>query len=745
MRTVIEQLRRSMRPQDEADLTDGQLLALFIERRDEAAFAALVRRHGSMVLGVCLRVARNRHDAEDAFQATFLVLVRKAASITSRELLANWLYGVAYNTALKARQATAKRWMREKQVREMPEPVKPESDTLSEDLRPLLDQELSRLPDKYRTPIVLCDLEGKTRKEAAQQLGCPEGSLSSRLARARTLLAKRLSRHGLLMPSGALAAVLAQSASSASVPTPVMTSTINTATLFAAGQGVAGVLPPQVAALTAGVLKAMMLTKLKTAMGVLLGVTLLLTAAGVLTSSGVGVGNTEQPVTATMKLEDGKNEVKESAWGEAVEDVQVRLRPAKVRPRAGEPLTFQLDLRNKGGKPFSAVRQPTFCEIEFDSQWYLYGGMAQVNSPASSVEPGQQINGWVNVVVDESWVRKTPGRVVGGALQAKGEEWLSLTPGKHTVRVACASTVGAVRPVSNEVELNIPKGKENNAWGKAVGGIQARLRPQKQRWQAGETPVFELDLRYEGEKPILYSPRLPIFCEVEVDGTWYGGNLDKPIRARISELQPGEQVNGWMAVSFDGPWRKGVTGGDRHQPGDQGQSIRLAPGKHAIRVAFAPGLGQPRPISNVVEIEVQQADDQRGLSDERKPPLGKARPALRAEISVNQALFRQEELEEPGALLIQFALVNDSDKAAATDVDSWRIIVNGQPMSERHTSLMFGNGSRMAATLAPGGHSQVAKAMGIYFQEPGTYKVSWTGKTFASPEITFRVLPRKKN
>src|SRR6516162_8732683 len=199
---VIAHLRRTVLC-DGARLTDGQLLEAFISRRDEAALAALVKRHGPMVWGVCRRILRNYHDAEDAFQATFLVLVRKAASIASRELLANWLYGVAQQTALKARTTSANRRARERQVMEMPEPVTTEPDLWS-DLQPLLDQELSHLPDKYRVAIVLCDLEGKTRKEAARQLGVPEGTLAARVARARVMLAKRLRRHGLVMAGGAL-------------------------------------------------------------------------------------------------------------------------------------------------------------------------------------------------------------------------------------------------------------------------------------------------------------------------------------------------------------------------------------------------------------------------------------------------------------------------------------------------------------------------------------------------------------
>src|SRR5271165_4953421 len=138
--------------------SDGQLLASFVARRDEAAFAALVCRHGQMVFGVCQRVLHHAQDAEDAFQATFLVLARKAGSVVPRELVGNWLYGVAYRTALKAKAVAARRRVRERQVVEMPEPPAPSGDVWP-DLRPLLDRELERLPEKYRVPVVLCDLE----------------------------------------------------------------------------------------------------------------------------------------------------------------------------------------------------------------------------------------------------------------------------------------------------------------------------------------------------------------------------------------------------------------------------------------------------------------------------------------------------------------------------------------------------------------------------------------------------------
>jgi RNA polymerase sigma factor (sigma-70 family) len=280
MSGFLQHLRRVLR--DGPGVTDGQLLEDYLSRRDDAAFAALVQRHGPMVWGVCRRILSNFQDAEDSFQATFLVLVRRAASIASRELLANWLYGVAHQTALKARATAAKRKERERQVPDMPEPAVTQQDQWR-DLQPLLDEELSRLPDKYRAVIVLCDLQGKTRKEAARQLGCPEGTVAGRLARARVMLAGRLVRRGVALSGGTLAALLSHGAASACVPPSLVSSTIQAASLFASGQVAAnGVISAKVIALTEGVLKAMFLTKSKIAAAVGLILVSLTSGAGLI-------------------------------------------------------------------------------------------------------------------------------------------------------------------------------------------------------------------------------------------------------------------------------------------------------------------------------------------------------------------------------------------------------------------------------------------------------------------------------
>lgn len=262
MRTISRDFRTLFGAGALGGLTDGQLLDRFLARREEAAFEEIVRRHGTMVWGVCRRILRRHHDAEDAFQATFLVLARKGASVFPRERLGNWLYGVAVQTALKARSLIAKRGERERQVMTMPEPTTDRLE-LPDDLGIWLDRELSRLPEKYRAPIVLCDLEGESHKAAACRLGWPIGTLSGRLSRARAILARRLNRRGQGLSAGALALVLAREAESASLPPLLSHSTARAAACLAAGGAVTELVSAQVAALMEGVVTAMVLTQVR--------------------------------------------------------------------------------------------------------------------------------------------------------------------------------------------------------------------------------------------------------------------------------------------------------------------------------------------------------------------------------------------------------------------------------------------------------------------------------------------------
>jgi RNA polymerase sigma factor (sigma-70 family) len=279
--TIIRHVRRAVAFSEARCQSDEQLLRRFVATREEEAFEALVRRHGPMVLGVCRRILGDPHAADDAFQATFLVLATKATSVVPANMLPNWLYGVARQTAVRARSASAKRRLRERQVRELPEPQPARTDPCH-DLRPLLDEELACLPSKYRVAVVLCDLESMTHREAAQHLGWPVGTLASRHSRGRRMLRERLARKG-LVPASGVAALLSQDGVSACLSPLLISATVRAGSLYATGQAVVGdAIARPVVALTEGVLKAMSFTKIKTVGVVLLLVNMLALGGGFL-------------------------------------------------------------------------------------------------------------------------------------------------------------------------------------------------------------------------------------------------------------------------------------------------------------------------------------------------------------------------------------------------------------------------------------------------------------------------------
>ncbi len=251
--------------------TDAQLLERFATRNSETAFAILVERHGPLVQAVCRRILHNSDDAEDAFQAAFLVLARKAHTIQKHQALASWLYKVAYRIALRARTDISRRRDQEREAIQSQLPPTP-AEAAQRELGELLDEEVQRLPEKYRAPILLCYLQGQTNEEAARQLSCPTGTVKVRLMRARNLLRKRLSRRGLGLTVTGLSALLFENAAVAAVPANLAGAT--------AGAAAAGSASPSVAGLVATTLKAMCLTKLKVAAALLLTVLVGCTADG---------------------------------------------------------------------------------------------------------------------------------------------------------------------------------------------------------------------------------------------------------------------------------------------------------------------------------------------------------------------------------------------------------------------------------------------------------------------------------
>ena len=241
-------------------LTDRELLTLFTTRRDEAAelaFAVLVDRHGPMVLRVCQAVLRDSHDAQDAFQATFLVLVQKARGLWVRECLGPWLHQVAHRTASCARSARARRRRHERLAASSSADGAGES---PDDLGEVLHEEVGRLPERYRAAVVLCLLEGLTPEQAARQLGWPAGTVHSRLARGRARLRRRLTRRGLAPEMAGTDSVL--TAELAPVPPALVAATDVAATRFAAGETLAGIVSASVVSLTKEGLRTQMVTKL---------------------------------------------------------------------------------------------------------------------------------------------------------------------------------------------------------------------------------------------------------------------------------------------------------------------------------------------------------------------------------------------------------------------------------------------------------------------------------------------------
>jgi RNA polymerase sigma factor (sigma-70 family) len=328
---------------------EGELLRRFANGRDPVALEVLVARHGPMVLGVCRRVLGNRHSSEDAFQATFLVLARRAGSIRDPDRLGPWLHGVAHRVAVRARADLAKRVARER-----PGAEDLAMETVADDpvfdrleLRAALDEEVRRLPEKFRDPIVLCYLDGLTHDEAATRLRCPVGTVRSRLSTGRSKLRERLNRRGVAVPSAAFAAVLSAEAACAAVSPALLVSTVKAATVFAggmAGVSAAGMVSAGVASLAEGVTKTMIISKLKIVGGAALAgmLTLGVGAVSAYQFGGAGGGvQAEKPadeslegLIARLKTRAQESEAQTQKLKAELESARAELEAVKSRPKA---------------------------------------------------------------------------------------------------------------------------------------------------------------------------------------------------------------------------------------------------------------------------------------------------------------------------------------------------------------------------------------------------------------------------
>jgi RNA polymerase sigma factor (sigma-70 family) len=336
--TVLRHLHRLAGATGAAEASDAQLLERFAARRDEAAFTALVHRHGPMVLGVCQRVLGNVHDAEDAFQATFLILVRKAGTIGKGASVGAWLHGVAHRAALRVRSSLAARRAHERRT-----PTMPDADFLAavawRDLAPVLDEEVRRLPERCRDPFVLCYLEGHTYEAAGRRLACATGTVSRRLAQARDLLRRRLARRGLALPAGVLGLALSENAACAVMPATLAASTVKAALRSAADSaGAAGAVSPHVAALVEGGTSAMNLFSVKTILAALLAVALL----------GAGLFALHTP--AQQPAEDGN-----ARPAKAPAAVKAKAAPAQTDSGPAALMTVTGRVEDMAGKPVAGA------------------------------------------------------------------------------------------------------------------------------------------------------------------------------------------------------------------------------------------------------------------------------------------------------------------------------------------------------------------------------------------------------
>jgi RNA polymerase sigma factor (sigma-70 family) len=236
--TVLRHIRQLAVAQSTRELSDGPLLERFTVSKDQAAFAALVQRYGRLVWSVCRHVLGHDQDAEDSFQATFLVLAQRAGSIRRSEAVASWLHGVAYRVAMKAKRDAARRRARERAAQPLSQ-GQPFSDTGLRELQAVLDDEVRRLPEKFRAPFVLCCLEGKSAPEAARLLRWKVGTVSGRLSLAREELQRRLTRRGLALSAPLCALAISRTVEASSVPAGLTSATVRGALAHCGGHAAA--------------------------------------------------------------------------------------------------------------------------------------------------------------------------------------------------------------------------------------------------------------------------------------------------------------------------------------------------------------------------------------------------------------------------------------------------------------------------------------------------------------------------
>jgi RNA polymerase sigma factor (sigma-70 family) len=428
--------------------TDRQLLDDFARRRDETAFAALVSRHGPMVLRVCRRVLGNHHDAEDAFQATFLVLAQHGGSIRQREALAGWLYGVAYRTALAAKRSAARRRYHEARV-VPPAPPAAASPSWGE-VQAALDEELQRLPERFRSAFVLHVLEGKSGPEAAAELGCKEGTLKSRVSRARRSLQRQLARRGILLAALLAALAVTEGAGRAALPVALARATVRFGLLAAARGMAAGTIPPRVASLARGVTRTLFLGKAKVVTTVLIAACLV---AGALTHQALAsreVGGIKQEAPRAAEATAPKREAKP---------------PRQAAASDRDAVTFTGRVLGPDDEPFAGATLSVWCSA------------AKREVPRRRETTGR--GGSFRITVRRADLEAQA--VLVATAEGYGPDWTELrgsTPKDRNV---------TLRLVRDDVPIN---GRLLSLEGRGIAGVQVHVRRVEKREDGGDLAAF---------------------------------------------------------------------------------------------------------------------------------------------------------------------------------------------------------------------------------------------------------------
>ena len=564
---VLQGLRQLFGTEVCAD-SDGQLLDRFVKSRDETAFTALLSRHGAMVWGVCRRIVRHEQDAEDAFQATFLVLARRARDLDRRDSVAGWLHTVAYHAALRTRGTTARRQQSEQPLNQ--EPLSPQP-SVEPDLSPILEEELHRLPTRYRVPLVLCYLEGKTNEEAARQIRCPIGTVKGRLSRAREMLRTRLARRGIVISAGIVAASLTETASA--VPVGLMAGSARMVLPCVGGeQSLLSSASPAVRTLTTGVLKTMLFAKIKVralCLGVMAILCLSLGTYGYFAYSNdtrpMSGAEAEQQLNPDARLANAAVPQRKVQDGQKDEkDKRNKAMNAELQKLDGMWRLVSLEIGGNAVDPETWGRN---VRREFSGTAVHFHSGTRVTRSEIRIDPSKT-PGWI----DETWVT---GKRTHGIYERKGNTLrLFLVPADEKRPTQFKTRDGTKEAIATFERINPT----------VENGLSVNLLPVKQRFTEGEALQFRATFKNVSNRDLrLFDPVWYRGWDLIVnDGPWQLVSLLEAKRQpEVLVLKPGQELD--VDMKFDQTFAY-------HWRGPQTRPVparnNLKPGKYKLQAAI---------------------------------------------------------------------------------------------------------------------------------------------------------------